>query len=159
MSPFGLSAAPPTGTLMTVEKTRATGSGRSPSTTRTSVFSSLYPRFDEPISDDFYRLTGKLRAIANALFVITNVAMAPQVGNLGFDPYVHWRFFPIILTVHVIDLVLGIVLWRVKMTSRARRRLTYFCIVLETSAVVAALWIYGSVNSPFIGVAIVFILV
>ncbi|HEY5927991.1 MAG TPA: serine/threonine-protein kinase [Kofleriaceae bacterium] len=141
-------------------ETRVSGSGRSPSASgsRTSVFSSLLPRFDERVSPDFYRLSGKLRAFANTLFVLSNLAMAPQVEKLGFDPDVHWRFFPIILSVHVLDLWLGVVLWRAKLTPRAMRWITYFCIVLEMVASVAASWIYGSVNSPFIGVEVVFIM-
>jgi len=123
------------------------------------VFSSLVPRFDERISPDFFRLTGKLRAIANLLFVLSNIALAPGVDKLGFDPYVHWRFFPVILSVHIIDGVLGLVLWRAKLTTAAMRALTYTSIVLETTASVAASWIYGSVNSPFIGVELVFIMV
>ena len=123
------------------------------------MFSSLVPRFDERISPDFFRLSGKLRAIANALFLISNVALAPGVEKLGFDPYVHWRFFPVIMSVHLVDMLLGIVLWRAKLTTTAMRRLTYISIVLETCASVAASWIYGSVNSPFIGVELVFIMV
>jgi tRNA A-37 threonylcarbamoyl transferase component Bud32 len=122
------------------------------------VLSSLLPKFDERVSPDFYRLSGKLRAFANVLFIVSNLAMAPQVEKLGFDPYVHWRFFPVILGVHILDLVLATVLWRAKLTTTGMRRLTYFCVVLETSASVAASWIYGSVNSPFIGVELVFIM-
>jgi tRNA A-37 threonylcarbamoyl transferase component Bud32 len=50
-----------------------------------------------------------------------------------------------------------LILWRVKLRMHAMRQLTYASVALETMAVVFAAWVYGSVNSPFIGVELVFI--
>ncbi|HEV7558066.1 MAG TPA: hypothetical protein VGO00_21510, partial [Kofleriaceae bacterium] len=122
-------------------------------------WSSLVPKFDETISPEFYKLSGKLRAIGNLLFIASNLALAPRVDALGFDPNVHVRAVPVFITVHVIDLTLALLLWRANLTRITMRRITYACVVIETLAVVAASWVYGSVNSPFIGVALVFILI
>src|SRR5256885_2347306 len=65
-------------------------------TGRRGFLSSLVPHLDDRISPEFYRLSGKLRALVNVAFLIANVVMAPQVESLGFDPHVHWRFFFVI---------------------------------------------------------------
>ena len=122
-------------------------------------WSSLVPKFDETISPEFYKLSGKLRAIGNLLFIASNLALAPRVDALGFDPHVHVRAVPLFITVHLIDLTLALLLWRGSLTRVTMRRITYACVVLESLATIAASWVYGSVNSPFIGVALVFILI
>ena len=53
--------------------------------TSSGFLASLVPRFDAEVSLEFYRLSGKLRAITNLLFLITNLALGPQVEALGFD--------------------------------------------------------------------------
>ncbi len=126
---------------------------------RTGLLASFIPRLDESISPEFYRLSGKLRAFGNALFLIANLVMAPQVARLGFDEHVHWRTAAVFAAVHVTDLTLGLVIWRRRMPVATLRRLTYACVVVEAIAVVFASWVYGSVNSPFLGIALVFILI
>jgi len=51
----------------------------------------IFPRFDEAVSPEFYRLSGKLRAITNGLFMVANFVLAPQVDALGFDRAVLWK--------------------------------------------------------------------
>jgi serine/threonine protein kinase len=119
--------------------------------------SSLFPRFDAAVSPEFYRLSGKLRAITNLLFLISNLALAPRVEALGFDPSVHWRVLAVFLTVHTVDGALSVWLWRGRMPARRMRHITYTSAMLETVAVLFAAWVYGSVNSPFIGVELLFI--
>jgi protein kinase-like protein len=126
--------------------------------TRHGFLSSLFPRFDSAVSPEFYRLSGKLRAITNALFLIGNFAMAPQVDALGFDPHVHWRTLIVFTAVHFFDGLIAVWLWRGRMPARQMRHATYACAGIETFAVLGASWVYGSVNSPFIGVELVFIL-
>jgi tRNA A-37 threonylcarbamoyl transferase component Bud32 len=138
----------------------ASGGPTRPATTRISgLMSALVPRFDESVSPEFYRLSGRLRAMTNLFFIAANVAMAPQLGALGFDPDVHWKTLIAFSAIHVVDLVLAVILWRRATTPSAMRRLTYASVVLETCAVVAASWVYGSVNSFFIGIELVFILI
>src|SRR5262245_40571628 len=126
---------------------------------RTGLMSSLFPRFDEAVSPEFYRMSGRLRAMTNLLFIVANLVMAPQIDALGFDAHVHWRTLFVFLSIHVLDLSLGLALWRGRMTARSMRRVTYASVVLETCATVLASWVYGSVNSYFIGVELVFILI
>ena len=131
---------------------RTTGSRR-------GFLASLFPHFDDRISPEFYRLSGKLRALGNALFLAANIVLAPQVESLGFDPYVHWRVFIVFCCVHTIDGLLALVQWRVRLREKSLRRITFACVVIESAAVAFAAWAYGSVNSPFIGVAMLFILI
>jgi tRNA A-37 threonylcarbamoyl transferase component Bud32 len=131
----------------------------SPASSRTGFLSSLVPRFEEKISPEFYRLSGKLRAIGNALFILANLIMVPQVDSLGFDPYVHLWTAITFTCVHLTDFTLAMLIWRARLATPTLRRLTYACVVLETLAVVGASWVYGSVNSPLLGVALVFILI
>jgi tRNA A-37 threonylcarbamoyl transferase component Bud32 len=138
-------------------ETRVSVADSRPSRSRTGFLSSLVPRFDEQVSPEFFRLSGKLRVISNALFLIANLIMAPQVTALGFDPHVHLRTAIAFIGIHAVDLTLGLILWRVKLRMHAMRQLTYASVTLETMAVVFAAWVYGSVNSPFIGVELVFI--
>jgi tRNA A-37 threonylcarbamoyl transferase component Bud32 len=128
------------------------------SASRSGLMQSIFPRFDEAVSPEFYRLSGRLRAITNGLFIAANLVLAPQLGALGFDRDVHLRTLIAFLSIHAIDLVLGIVLWRGRFSLRTQRRLTYASIVLETAATVTASWVYGSVNSYFMAVELVFIL-
>src|SRR5258706_14018009 len=102
-------------------------------------------------------MTGRLRLITNALFLVANFALAPQVKQLGFDPYVHWRTLIAFTAVHSIDALLGLWLWKAATSATRMRQLTYASVVLETIAVVGASWVYGTVNSPFLGVELVFI--
>jgi tRNA A-37 threonylcarbamoyl transferase component Bud32 len=139
--------------------TRVSVADSGPSSSRTGFLSSLVPRFEEKISPEFYRLSGKLRAIGNALFIIANLIMAPQVDSLGFDPYVHLRTAITFTCVHLTDFTLAMIIWRGRLSTPMLRTLTYVCVVIETLAVVGASWVYGSVNSPMIGVALVFILI
>ena len=76
---------------------------------RRGFLASLFPHFDDRISPEFYRLSGKLRALGNALFLAANIVLAPQVESLGFDPYVHWRVFIVFCCVHSIDGLLALV--------------------------------------------------
>ena len=132
---------------------RTTGSRR-------GFLASLFPYFEDRVSPEFYRLSGKLRAIGNALFLTANIILAPQVKSLGFDPYVHWRVFIVFCCVHSVDGLLGAAIWRGKsLRERTLRRLTYACVIIEAAATVFAAWAYGSVNSPFIGVSMLFILI
>jgi serine/threonine protein kinase len=142
-----------------VSETRVSVSDRARvASARTHGFlSSLFPRFDEAISPELYRMTGKLRVFANLLFLLGNAALAPQIEALGFDRHVHWRVLAIYTGVHSIDLLLGLWLWRFARAPGLMRRLTYTSLVLEMIAVVGASWVYGSVNSPFIGIELVFI--
>jgi tRNA A-37 threonylcarbamoyl transferase component Bud32 len=126
--------------------------------TRAGLMQSIFPRFDEAVSPEFYRLSGRLRAITNGLFIVANLVLAPQLGALGFDRDVHLTTLIAFLVIHSIDLVLGLVLWRGRFASRTQRRITYASIVIETTATVAASWVYGSVNSYFMAVELVFIL-
>src|SRR5512144_2932535 len=98
---------------------------------RAGLMQSIFPRFDEAVSPEFYRLSGRLRAITNALFIVANLVLAPQLGKLGFDPDVHLRTLIAFLIIHSLDLGLGLVLWRGRLSTRAMRRLTFVCIVLE----------------------------
>jgi serine/threonine protein kinase len=127
--------------------------------TSPGFLSSLVPRFDAEVSLEFYRLSGKLRAITNLLFLITNFALGPQVEALGFDPVVFRPVFITFLIIHSIDGVLGVWLWRGHMSLRKARALTYVSVGLETGGAVFAAWVYGSVSSMFIGVELVFILI
>jgi tRNA A-37 threonylcarbamoyl transferase component Bud32 len=127
--------------------------------TNSGFLATLIPRFDAEVSLEFYRLSGKLRAITNVLFLITNFALAPQVEALGFDPVVFRPIFVTFFVVHTIDGCLGVWLWRGNMNVRRARVVTYACVCLETIAAVFASWVYGSVSSMFIGVELVFILI
>jgi tRNA A-37 threonylcarbamoyl transferase component Bud32 len=127
---------------------------------RAGLLSSLVPKFDESISPEFYRLSGKLRAFSNALFLLANLIMAPQVDRLGFDPDVHLTTALTFSGIHLADLLLAVTLWRAgSLTVRGMRALTLASVILETLAVVGASWVYGSVNSPFIGIAILFVVI
>ena len=128
-------------------------------TSRPSLLASLMPRFDEQVSPEFYRLSGRLRALANAVFLLANVILSPQVGALGFDPDVHLRSIIAFSCIHLVDLTLGLLVWRAPLTARAMRRLTYVSVVIETTAAVGASWLYGSVNSYIIGIELLFILI
>ncbi len=139
-----------------VSVTDAARVGASAARTR-GFLSTLFPRFDEAASPEFYRLTGKLRAFTNVLFLISNFVLAPQIKSLGFDPHVHWKTLIAFTAIHTIDGLLSVWLWKVAATARRMRQLTYASAILETLAVVAASWIYGSVNSPFLGIELVFI--
>jgi serine/threonine-protein kinase len=133
-------------------RTRTTGPRR--------LLSSLVPKFDESVSPEFYRLSGKLRAFSNALFLLANLIMAPQVDRLGFDPDVHLTTALTFSGIHLVDLLLSVTLWRLgSLTVRGMRALTIASVLLETLAVVGASWVYGSVNSPFIGIAILFVVI
>jgi len=144
-----------------VGDTQVSAADRDRVTARTShgFLSSLFPRFDAAVSPEFYRLSGKLRALTNALFLIGNFALAPQVDALGFDPYVHWRVLCIYIAIHTVDGALAVWLWRGRMPARRMRHLTYASVAIETCAVVLSSWVYGSVNSPFLGIEVVFILI
>ncbi|HEU0030430.1 MAG TPA: serine/threonine-protein kinase [Kofleriaceae bacterium] len=124
---------------------------------RRGFLASLVPTLDDKVSPEFYRLSGKLRMFTNIAFLVANFVMAPQVESLGFDLHVHWRFFLAICSVHVVDAALGLAIWRGHWSARALRRLTLCCAILEALAVVGASWVYGSVNSPFLGIELVFI--
>ena len=128
-------------------------------TSRPSLLSSLMPRFDEQVSPEFYRLSGRLRALANAVFIIANLILAPQVHALGFDPDVHLTATLVFTFVHLVDFVLGVVLWRATLMPRTMRVLTYVSIVIETCTAVGAAWLYGSVNSFVIAIELLFILI
>ena len=138
--------------------TRVSVSDQARARARTRGFlSTIFPRFDEAVTPDFYRMTGKLRAITNVLFLIANFAFAPQAKQLGFDPHVLWTTLLGFTAVHSIDALLGVWLWKAAKTGKRMRQLTYASVILETVAVVMASWIYGSVNSPFLGIELVFI--
>jgi tRNA A-37 threonylcarbamoyl transferase component Bud32 len=121
--------------------------------------SSIFPRFEAPVSPEFYRLSGKLRAISNLFFLIANFALAPQVEKLGFDVNVLWKTLIGFTVMHLTDGGLGVWLWRGKLAARAMRHVTYVCVAIECCGVVTASWVYGSVNSPFIAMALLFILI
>ena len=143
-------------------ETRATDSGKSKarSTAATTGFlGSLFPRFDSPVSPEFYRLTGKLRAIANLLFLIANFALAPQTEALGLDVDVLFKTLVVFTCIHLSDGLIGVWVWRGHLTARRMRQLTYVSGALESIAVVVASWIYGSVSSPFFGIELMFILI
>ena len=141
--------------------TVATTSGGGGKSARTSAgfLSSLFPRFDAAVSPEFYRLAGKLRAITNLLFLISNFVLAPQIEALGFDPHVHWRVLIAFTMIHLVDGGLALWLWRGHMPVRWMRRATFAGVGLEAGAVLLASWVYGSVNSPFMGVALLLILI
>jgi len=126
---------------------------------RSRFWSSFVPQFDERISPEFYKLSGKLRTIGNLLFIAGNLAMAPRVEALGFDPHVHFIAAIGFCCMHLTDMGLALVLWRAPISPATMRKLTFACVVVEMLGTLAASWVYGSVNSPFIGVALVFILV
>jgi len=133
------------------------GRRASTATPNRGFLSTLFPRFDEAASPEFYRLSGKLRALTNLLFLISNFVLAPQLRALGFDPRVHWTCVVVFCIVHTIDALLGVWVWKLAKVQRRMRQLTYISASLESVAVVAASWVYGSVNSPFLGIELVFI--
>ncbi len=121
--------------------------------------SSIFPRFEAPVSPEFYRLSGKLRAISNLFFLIANFALAPRVEKLGFDVDVLWQSLIGFTAMHLVDGGLGVWMWRGKLAARTMRHVTYVCVAIECCGVVTASWVYGSVNSPFIAMALLFILI
>ena len=128
-------------------------------TTAHGFFASLFPRFDVPASPEFYRLSGKLRALTNLLFLVVNFVLAPRVEALGFDVDTLFQSLVVFTTFHTVDGLLGLWLWRGRNPAARMRRITYACAALEVSAVVIASWMYGSVNSPFFGIELVLILI
>jgi hypothetical protein len=47
---------------------------------------SLFPRFEESISPEFYRWTGKIRVFAIAFLLVSNVFGGLQLEEMGYDP-------------------------------------------------------------------------
>jgi tRNA A-37 threonylcarbamoyl transferase component Bud32 len=111
------------------------------------------------VTPEFYRLTGKLRAVANLLFLIANFALAPRTEALGFDVRVLWNTLIAFTAVHLTDGLIGVWVWRGHLSARRMRQLTYASAVLESVAAVVASWIYGSVSSQFFGIELMFILI
>ena len=66
-------------------------SGQVSASVGTGFLTWLFPRFDAAVSPEFYRQSGKLRALTNLVFLLSNLVIAPRVESLGFDPTVHWR--------------------------------------------------------------------
>ncbi|HTR51215.1 MAG TPA: serine/threonine-protein kinase [Kofleriaceae bacterium] len=141
-------------------ETRATaGGGVGARTSATGFLGSLFPRFDTPVSPEFYRLGGKLRAATNLLFLVANFALAPRTEALGFDLHVLGRSLVAFTIIHTSDGLIALWVWRGRLPVRRMRQLTYASAIIEGVAVVGASWLYGSVNSPFLGVELVFILI
>src|SRR5262245_15488224 len=97
-----------------------------------SFWGSLFPRFSEAISPEFYRLTGKIRAVASVVLVVTNFAAVSQLRRTGADLALWWRHMEFMVPLWSLVIVISLVLWRGRLSMSWMRRLTYLCILIES---------------------------
>jgi tRNA A-37 threonylcarbamoyl transferase component Bud32 len=120
---------------------------------------SLFPRFDEPISPEFYRWSGKLRIFAIIALAVGNLPTGLTLDRLGLDPGVFWRVQIVIIGLGAVDCVLAAIVWKRHMSVEAMAALTRVSIVLEVIVTLVALWAFGSVNSHMVVFAMLVVLI
>jgi tRNA A-37 threonylcarbamoyl transferase component Bud32 len=128
-------------------------------TARRTGLWTLFPRFEESVSPEFYRFTGKIRVLGVLALIAANVVSGLQVERLALDETVYWRLVAFHGGVHVAVLFLGLALWKGDVGLVGMRRLTYASMILETTTTVVVLWVFGSVTSHMLIFAAVLVLV
>jgi hypothetical protein len=118
----------------------------------------LLPRFDEPISPEFYRHTGKIRAIAMALLLALDLSVFAHPDAVGYDVDFYLRFHYVHGPLLLADIALGLWLWRGRMPLATMRRITLVCVVIESLATLLFIWAQGSVTSHMIVVGMLMVL-
>ncbi len=122
-------------------------------------FRSLFPRFPEPIAPEFYRFSGKVRALLLLTLIIGDIMVGLSAESLGMDEEFYWHMMTGNLAVLGADLILSLVIWRAGLTRMVMRRLTMVCVFLEMVSVLLGTWSFGSVSSQMIvyGMLLVFV--
>ncbi len=133
------------------------GSSRSARKGDSSIFSaaprirrSLFPRFPEPITPEHYRMTGKVRAIVMALMIAFNLSAVFRMDELAIDSAFYWRLETPNSVVIILDILLGLLIWRGRLATSTMRKLTFVCLVLEAASTLMTLWAFGSVGSQMV---------
>ncbi|MSP59432.1 MAG: hypothetical protein EXR72_03655 [Myxococcales bacterium] len=119
---------------------------------------SLVPRFEEPITREFYRFTARIRAGTVAALLLLNLVVVLSLDSFSFDR----RVFTIAEVANVAllatDLALAVVLWRGRLSLAALRRLNIVCLAPEVASLLLNLWVFGSVSSHILITAALIVL-
>ena len=126
---------------------------------RASLFSNLIPRFPEDVPEEMYRFYAKLRVIIIPLLILTVVPGLPLMDEFGMDQEAMNKIQMVNLPLLAIDIFLSYVMWRKPLTVSTLRRITIICLFIEVSTTVLNSWAYGSINSQFLLMGVVIIMI
>jgi hypothetical protein len=118
----------------------------------------LLPRFEERLTPEFYRLTGRLRVVITLSLLVMNVASYPMVPSLQIDTRAFDRMFAFHTPMHVVDCLIGLWIWKGRLSVRAMRVLTYVSLHVELGTTLVVMYAYGSVSSHMLVIAVVMLL-
>jgi tRNA A-37 threonylcarbamoyl transferase component Bud32 len=118
----------------------------------------LLPRFEEKLTEDFFRLSGRLRVVVNLCLLGLNIASYPMIGSLQIDEVVFARVFAFHTPMHILDCLLGLWIWKGRASLRQMRITTYLCLHIEMLTILVVLYAYGSVSSHMLIIAVVMLL-
>jgi tRNA A-37 threonylcarbamoyl transferase component Bud32 len=120
---------------------------------------SVLPRFEETLQPEHYRFTGKIRALVCAALITITLLVAAQIEDLENNTAVYWNLFPFHLVTHVADMLLGLWIWKGRLSTAGMRRATYACVFIEALTTVVTAWVYGTLTSHMVGFGFVLVLV
>lgn len=118
----------------------------------------MLPRFDEKLTPDFFRLTGKLRAVVTCCLLVLNFASYPMVDSLALDRGVFDKMFAFHTPMHIVDALLGLWIWKGSLSPRQMRITTYVCLSIEMVTTLVVMYAFGSVSSHMLIIAVVLLL-
>lgn len=124
-------------------------------------FGGLLTPFDEPISPDFYRQSGRLRVFLVGLLMTANLAGAllADVAAPGSDLPRYVAHQALILSLAVIELGIGWALWRRDLAERWNRGLTLVAGAIDVTIALLALHSLGSVSSHMVTFSVLIVVI
>ncbi len=118
---------------------------------------SVLPRFEEKLTPELWRFSGKLRFWAVLILSLQSLLVLAQHESMHLDPDTYWTLFAFEMPIQVIDFMIGFAIWKGNLSNRTCRRLTWACIVMEAFLTVATAYCYGTVSSHMAAVAMVLV--
>src|SRR5437016_1353754 len=101
------------------------------STNRSWGWRTILPNAAEPVAPELYRASGRMRAVVVAIMLAMNLLAATKLP--GGDIGARWRVhMATTVPLWVLDGGIGLLMWRVPLSTRTLRGLTFLCATLET---------------------------
>ncbi len=123
-----------------------------------SVLGRVFPRFPSTVTVEIYRQVGKIRVFVAGLCLLMNAGTALSMEQFGIDED-YWLLWQIPNNLAIASsLVLGLVIWKGRLSAARSRSLTFAAIVAEMISMIINLSLYGSVNSHMLLAAIFLVL-